>query len=569
MFRQPIVTVLGHVDHGKTTLLDYIRDTRVARKEAGGITQDIGATNVPMDLIFEIAGVYLTPIKDRIKIPGLLFIDTPGHLAFSSMREKGGAIADLAVLVIDINEGLMPQTKESLEILRKFKTPFVIALTKIDRLSGWRCHDKDFTGNFEMQSEMARQEFEKKFYSRVSELAEMNFNVELFNKVKDFTKEVAVVPCSGTTGEGILNLFVVLIGLSQKFLSEELEVSKQGKGVILEVKKEDKLGSNIDVILYDGTLSAGDRILVEGLEPIEIKVRALLKPVSIQDIRVEKKFIGVEKISASSGVKIIGKNVEHAIAGSNFFVIKSEAEKEKLLSEMSSDKKSREIEDSKSGIILRARTIGNLEALLNVFGSFPIRRAKVGVPTKEDMLLLENAPREERALICFGVENSFAEQAAAKKIKVIEGNVIYHLHEEFLAWRENLEKQVEAEKEERMKKIAKIKFLPDFVFRQSNPAVIGVEVIEGTLEEKQKLMNTEGRILGEVVQLQKEGQIFKKIEREDRAAMSISGATVGRQIREGDIMYTFITREDYRALKNYNKVNLELLEEIRKILGYR
>ena len=569
MFRQPIVTVLGHVDHGKTTLLDYIRKTRVAKKEAGGITQDIGATNLPIDLIFNIAGSYLEPIRDKIKIPGLLFIDTPGHLAFTSMREKGGAIADLAVLVVDINEGLKPQTKESLEILRKYKTPFVIALTKVDRVSGWRTQDKDFLKDFDLQSDLAKQDFENKFYTRVSELSQLNFNAELFHRIKDFTKEVAVVPCSGVTGEGVLNLFVMLIGLSQKFLSSELEVSDKGKGVILEVKKEHKLGSNIDVILYDGTLLTGDRILVEGVEPFEVKIRALLLPASLQDIRAEKRFEGVSKVTASAGVKIIGKNVEKSIAGSNFFVIRSDEEKKKLISEIITSTKSKEIEDSKNGIILRAQTLGNLEAMLNVFAGFPIRRAKVGVPVKEDLLLLENAPPQEKAIICFGVDNSLREAAASKGIKSIEGNIIYRLHEEFLAWRENLEKNLEEDREQKMKKIAKIKFLPDMVFRQSSPAVIGIEVLEGTLEEKHKLVNSEGRIIGEVIQMQKEGEVYKKIEREDKAAISISHATVGRQIKEGEIFYTFITKETYRELKDYEKTNIELLEEIKKLLGYR
>ncbi|MBN2094540.1 MAG: translation initiation factor IF-2 [Candidatus Aenigmarchaeota archaeon] len=569
MFRQPIVTVLGHVDHGKTTLLDYIRNTRVAKKEVGGITQDIGATNLPMNLIFDLASSYLEPIKNKINIPGLLFIDTPGHLAFTSMREKGGAIADLAVLVIDINEGLKPQTLESLDILRKFKTPFVIALTKIDRISGWKNLDKDFIKNYEIQSESTKQEFENKFYTRVSELSELDFNIELFYKIKDFTREIAAVPCSGMTGEGVLNLFVVLIGLSQKFLSEELKVSDKGRGVILEVKKEDKIGSNIDAILYDGTLSVGDRILVEGVEPFEVKVRALLKPASIQDIRVEKKFIGVETIAASSGVKILGKNVELSVAGSNFFVIRDDAEKANLLAEINTSTKSREIEDSKKGIILRAQTLGNLEALLNVFEKFPVRRAKVGLPTKEDLLLLENAPPEEKVLVCFGVQNPLSDMAEEKGIRVIEEGIIYKLYEEFIKWQENLEKELEAQKEARIKKLAKVRFLPDFVFRQSNPAVIGVEVIEGVLRDKTRLMGIDGKILGEVIQMQKEGEVIKTLEKEDRAAVSISGVTVGRNIREGDTMYTFVTREDYRELKGYEKANQDLLEEIRKILNYR
>ena len=285
-----------YVDHGKTTLLDYIRKTSVAQKEAGKITQDIGATDMPISIIFEIAKDYLKPIKDKIRIPGLLFIDTPGHLAFTAMREKGGAIADLAVLIVDINEGLKPQTEESLEILKKFRTPFVVALTKIDKISGWRTYDKDFSKNWELQNEMARNEFNQKFYSIIGELSNYGFNAELFSQVKDFTKELAVVPCSGITGEGLPNLFAVLVGLSQKFLIEQLELSKKGRGVFLEVKKDDKLGVNADIILYDGQLKVGDRIFVSTQPPTEVRVRALLKPDTFQDIRVEKKFVMLKKI---------------------------------------------------------------------------------------------------------------------------------------------------------------------------------------------------------------------------------------------------------------------------------
>ncbi|HIE41515.1 MAG TPA: GTP-binding protein [Candidatus Aenigmarchaeota archaeon] len=248
--RQPIVTVLGHVDHGKTTLLDYIRKTSVAKKEAGKITQDIGATNIPISIIFEIAKEYLEPIKYKIKISGLLFIDTPGHLAFTTMREKGGAIADLAVLVIDINEGIKPQTEESLEILKKFKTPFVVALTKIDKIFNWKTYYKDFIKNFENQSEIAKKEFEEKFYNIIAQLSNYNFNAELFSYIKDFTKEVAVVPCSGITGEGISNLFAVLVGLSQKFLINQLELSGSGKGVILEISKK-KMSSFLSITFTD------------------------------------------------------------------------------------------------------------------------------------------------------------------------------------------------------------------------------------------------------------------------------------------------------------------------------
>ena len=566
--RQPIVTVLGHVDHGKTTLLDYLRKTVVAKKEAGKITQDIGATDIPISVIFDIASEYLKPIRNQIKIPGLLFIDTPGHLAFSAMREKGGAIADLAILIIDITDGIKPQTEESLNILKRFKTPFVIALTKIDRLWGWRNESKDFSVNFKEQQERTKQDFYERFYQIQGELSGRGFTAELFFEVKDFTKEISIVPCSGTTGEGIQNLFAVLIGLSQKFLMDKLQLSDRGKGVILELKKDEKLGCNADVILYDGTLKVGDELLVELKDPISIKVRALLEPASLQDIRVEKKFVAVKEIKAAAGVKIIGKNVDAAFAGANFIVYKSEEEKMRLLEELKKEQVSNEIDKPIDGIILRTSTIGGLEALINLFYNAHIRRAKVGAPVKEDLIMLEDAAPKNKVLICFNVDNLFEDLAIDKKIKVIQGNVIYKLFEEYEEWVNKLEEEEEADKKRKMKKIVKIKLLPGFVFRKNNPAIIGVEVLAGNLVSGAKLVNTEGKVIGTANQIQKEGKHLKAIEKEEQAAVSFNGVTIGRQIKEGEILYSFISKEDYRELIKYEETDLKLLEEIKRILRY-
>ena len=115
--RQPIVAVLGHVDHGKTTLLEYVRGTTIVKREAGAITQHIGATEVPFDTVSKICGPLLK--EGTTNLPGLLFIDTPGHHSFSTLRSRGGALADIAVLVVDITEGFKPQTIESINILKQ------------------------------------------------------------------------------------------------------------------------------------------------------------------------------------------------------------------------------------------------------------------------------------------------------------------------------------------------------------------------------------------------------------------------------------------------------------------
>ncbi|OYT43668.1 MAG: translation initiation factor IF-2 [Candidatus Aenigmarchaeota archaeon ex4484_56] len=565
MIRAPIVTVLGHVDHGKTTLLDYIRKTTVAEKEEGRITQDIGATDVPISLIIKMSYDYLKPIKNKIKIPGLLFIDTPGHLAFTSMREKGGAIADLAILVIDINEGIKPQTEESINILKKFRTPFVVGLTKIDKISNWRSENKDFVKNYELQNEFAKGEFEEKFYRIVGELSNYGFNSELFIGIKDFTKELAIVPCSGITGEGIPNLFTVLIGLSQKFLS--LELSDRGRGVVLEVKKDEKLGNNMDVILYDGSLSVGDTLLFESKEPFEVKIRGLLKPAGIHDIRAEKKFINVDKVTAASGVKIIGKHIEKVVGGMNFVVIKSEKEKENFLIEK--EKLCKEIETDREGIIIRSSTIGGLEALIKLFDNVKIKRAKIGPPTKEDLIALETLPEIYRVLICFNVDNPFADLAKNKDIKIICNSTIYKIYEEYEKWKKELEEKIKKRKLEKTKKIAKIKLIPGYVFRQSNPAVVGIIVLEGSLSKGTKIINKDGKIIGEIIQIQKEGKNIDTAEKDEKVAVSISKVCIGRQVKEGEVLYTFISKDEYRDLKSCSEGYPEdLLREIKNILNY-
>ena len=132
------MVVLGHVDSGKTSILDKIRGTGVQGREAGGITQAIGASIIPIETIKKICGKLLDSLNIKLTLPGLLFIDTPGHAAFVNLRKRGGNLADIAILVININEGLMPQTIESINILKQYKTPFIIAVNKIDLVNGWR-----------------------------------------------------------------------------------------------------------------------------------------------------------------------------------------------------------------------------------------------------------------------------------------------------------------------------------------------------------------------------------------------------------------------------------------------
>ena len=279
--RSPTCVFVGHVDHGKSSILDKIRGTSIVKQEAGGITQKISCSKVSLENIKKLSGVIFNKLKFDITIPGILFIDTPGHASFTSLRKRGGNISDIAVLVVDIREGFKPQTIEAIEILKHYKTPFILALNKIDLLSGWRSNnDKYLIESINFQGEFVRNLLDQRLYEIVGRLHEYGFNSERFDRVQDFTKQVAIVPLSALTGEGIPELVMIISGLAQKYLEEKLKVHKeeQGKGVVLEVNEQKGLGCVLNVILYDGSLNVNDIILVGGLQKVVTsKVRGIFE----------------------------------------------------------------------------------------------------------------------------------------------------------------------------------------------------------------------------------------------------------------------------------------------------
>ena len=570
MLRQPIVAVLGHVDHGKTTLLDLIRQTAIAAKEAGGITQTIGTTEIPLETIKTISGQILNMFGFEISIPGLLFIDTPGHEAFVSLRKRGGSIADIAVLVIDISEGIMPQTEESMQILKNTKTPFIVALNKIDKIQGWHTHDESFLKNYQRQQDVTKEIFEERFYKVVSQLSHRGFESERFDRVQDFKKTVTIVPLSGKTGEGIPELLAILSGLAQQFLKGKLEKTEQSAGMILDVKEVTGLGTAIDCIIYDGKIAKND-FLVLSKPPMIAKIRALLMPEPLRDMRTEKKFKNVEEVNSAAGVKIAAPGLETVVAGSQIRTAKTFEEAEMLLNELEKEIEEVEIFTEKDGIILKADTLGGLEALINIFSKHPIREATVGNITKKHVISAEaNIEPSNRAIVGFNIHPSeeVLKLAQDKKLKVLTANVIYHLLEEYEKWVQE-EKEATRKKElDTITRPGKILILPGCIFRASNPAIVGCDVISGIVKPGYKLFKDD-KPIGEIKQVQSQGKSINEAKIGDKIAVSIEGPTVGRQINESDVLYTDITEEDYRKLKRFDKLlaenELKVMEEIKTI----
>ena len=565
IIRQPIISVLGHVDHGKTTLLDYIRGTVVASREVGLITQHIGATDVPFDTIKKVCGNLLDKLKLKVDITGLLFIDTPGHEAFTTLRKRGGSVADLAILVVDINDGLMPQTIEAIQILRQYKTPFVVAANKIDAITGYRTGIK-----IDEQIDRVKDEFYKKFYSLLAQLSEQGFDSNLYSQVTDFRKQLAIVPISAKTGEGIPELLMILMGLAQQYLGDRLaiEPNNPGRGTILEVKEERGLGTTIDVILYDGRIRRDDPIVVGAREPIVTKVKALLKPRPLDEMRDPRyRSQNVNEIYAASGIKIVAPNLENALAGAPIYVGSNELV-DKIREEIG------EIEFTKEnlGVIVVADTLGSLEAMVKLLAQngIPIRKGSIGKVSKRDTIEAYTVNQEDTYLgVVLAFNTSVLEDAMTYAsdhgVKIFSERVIYRLIEDYQKWITEDKEREKAEKAQLT--IAKFKILPNCVFRQSKPAIVGIEVLSGIMRTGCRLLTQDSKVVGKLKTMQLNKEDIKEARPGEKVAISIDDVAIGRQINENDVVYTFVSDDEIAGIKidELSDQEKDVLQEILKI----
>lgn len=579
MIRKVIVTLMGHIDHGKTTLADAIRETAVTASEPGAITQAIGASIVPIETVKKIAGKLLERLKIEITLPGFLIIDTPGHAAFINLRKRGGSLADLAVLVVDINEGFKPQTKECLEILKANRTPFVVAANKIDLLPNWKSQNPGFLEEIKAQSPQVIEEFEKRIYNLVEQLFKFGFYSERFDRVEDFTKQIAIVPLSSRTKTGLGELLMVLTGLAQKFLEKELEIgiSEHGKGTILEVKEEKGLGLTLDVILYEGKFKRGDFIVLGGLDkPICSRIRTLLEPMPLMEMRERKtKFKSVKEVFAATGVKIVAPGTEKALAG---MPLRScpEQDWEKIAQEIQEEFKDILIESDKEGLIIKADNLGSLEGLIYLLkeANIPVSSSSIGPVSKKDLIKAE-AMRERNpfygVILAFnvGLLPEAEEYLKGKAINLFCHNIIYRLMEDYQLFKEKLEREIEQEKLSSLVRPGKFILLKGYVFRQSHPAVLGVEVLAGQIKTNDWVMNKEGQVLTQIKSMEAEQEPINLLAEGKQAALALEKVTVGRQINEGEILYIDLPEEDFKKLKELKKYltksEIEVLKEVAEI----
>jgi translation initiation factor 5B len=561
--RQPIVTVAGHVDHGKTSLLDCFRDSSLQKGEAGGITQKISFTKFPLEQIRK-ACPLIEKSKINLEIPGFLFIDTPGHAAFTNLRKRGGSLADLAILVVSIKEGIKPQTAEVLQMLKANNIPFLIALNKIDNISGWSKKD-NLKECIESQTINVSEEFQEALLTFQGSLKEYGFDSDLYYDITDFTKKVAIVPCSARTKQGIPELLFVLCGLCQRFLKERLKVSDTAKGLILEIKK-DKTKESIESILYDGELKEGDEIAIASFgDPIVAKIRAIEEIDSLST-----KYKIVPKASAATGLRLHLTMKEDLVPGMPFQKVNNNLSKikEEFKKEVAPITKL-----DKQGIIIKADSLGSLEALMILLKQENIQILKAGIgPINKTDIISGKANLEinplDAIILGFNVEKE--QELEVGNVKLITNQVVYKLIEDLQLWRAEKQKEIEKEKLMELATICKVEILPQFVFRNSNPAIFGVKVLAGKIKVGLPLIDQNGEEVARVKSLQHEKSSVNEATEGQELALALPGLAFDRRLKEIKYLYSYISKEQFKTFKKNKDIlsqkELQVLQEIADIL---
>jgi len=565
--RQPVVVVLGHTDAGKTSLLDRIRGTGVQAREAGGITQEIGASFFPMETLETICGPLLSKTGGQLKIPGLLVIDTPGHEIFSNLRMRGGSAADIAILLVDVLKGLENQTMESIEILKERHVPFLVALNKVDMIRGWRKDTVSGKGNIALAAALKQQppewndELEERLYNVVGGLSRAGFQAEAFYRIQDFRKQVAIIPVSARYGVGIPELLAVLIGLAQQFLTTKLsqgaaQLSGRSKGIVLELQEEVGMGQTANIILTDGILHVGDKIVIVKREgATQTKVKALFMPKPLDEMRDPRdKFTAVNEVYAAAGVKLVSPDLEGVIPGTAVMTFENDAEFAALRTELEKDLGTLRRKSDNVGVVVKAGSIGGLEALLKMLEDrgIPVRLADIGDISKAEIVEAESVAERDPylgAIIGFDVKVLPEAKESAERAQIITSEVIYDAVESYVQWTVKKKEEDERDALKGVTMPAKVKAMKGNFFRRNDPAVFGVEVLAGKLRPKVRLMNQKGEEVGLVEQIQENGKNIPEASKGMQVAISVKGPTLGRTIKEDEDLYTFPTSHDAKILK--------------------
>ena len=585
--RSPICCVMGHVDTGKTKLLDKIRRTNVQDGEAGGITQQIGATYFPMESLRKKTDKLNQSLNLEYKVPGLLVIDTPGHESFTNLRKRGSSLCDIAILVIDIMHGLEQQTIESINLLRSRRTPFIVALNKIDRLYGWKAEvDAPFRESLARQDDNVIREFESRTQQITTQLMEQSLNSCLYYENEDYRRVVSLVPTSAHTGEGVPDLLMLLVQLTQQMMIERLMFHDDVEATVIEVKKIEGIGTTIDIVLVNGVLKETDTIVVAGMNgAISTPVRALLTPQPLKEMRVKGEYVHHKQLKAAMGVKIAANNLDDAIAGTQLLVLGEGDDEEELKDAVMADFEQvmGNVSTTGRGVCVQASTLGSLEALMEFLrvSNIPVASVNLGPIHKKDVMrasiMLEHQ-KEYATILAFDVKvtRDAAELAEELGVKLFTAEIIYHLFDQFTAYLDEVKERKREEVALEAVFPCVLRIIPENVFNKKSPLVFGVDIIEGIVKLGTPLVVPDKMVpdydnpgqekmleLGRIVSIEKDHKEQNLVKRGNAVCIKVEGSAAqsyvqyGRHFDHENVLYSKLSRASIDALKANFKEDLE------------
>lgn len=581
--RCPIVVIMGHVDTGKTKLLDKIRKTNVQEGEAGGITQQIGATYFEQSTLHKQTEKLNETEKFNITVPGMLIIDTPGHESFANLRSRGSSLCDVAILVIDLMHGLEQQTIESLKMLLKRGVPFVVALNKIDRCYAWKtCKDTPIRDALKEQPENTISEFRTRATNAKVELAEQGVNSNLYWEMGDDDWEnsdfIPLVPTSAVTGEGVQDVLMLLCQMAQRKVWRQLMWHANLQATVLEVKAIDGLGMTVDVLVVNGTLKEGDKAVFCTLDgPVVTEIRGLLTPPPSREMRIKSEYIHHKEVKGALGVKVIGNGLDKVMAGTPVMVIGPDDEEEDIKAEVMSDLSTLQdkLSTDAKGVMVQASTLGALEALLQFLREdtkppIPVSQIGIGTIHKRDVtkisIMNEKGCPEYATILAFDVpvEKEAREHAALMNVRIFTADIIYHLFDQFTKFMEELGERRRQEAAEIAVFPCICRVLPQHIFNQKDPIIVGMEVVEGILKVGTPLCvpALEGLHIGKVMSIEMNGKEQDTAKKGASVAVKIvnegnPNLTYGRQFDASHSLYSTLTRASIDALKENFKDKLD------------
>jgi len=581
--RCPIVVIMGHVDTGKTKLLDKIRKTNVQEGEAGGITQQIGATYFEKKTLLAQTAKLNETEKFDLNLPGMLVIDTPGHESFTNLRSRGSSLCDVAILVVDLMHGLEQQTIESLTMLRNRGTPFVVALNKVDRCYDWKtCKDTPIRDALKEQSEGTIQEFRSRSSDAKIQLQEQGVNSNIYWEMGDDDWEnsdfVPLVPTSAISGEGVQDVLLLLCQIAQRKLWRQIMWCANLQCTVLEVKAIDGLGMTVDVLVVNGYLKEGDKAVFCTLDgPIVSEIRGLLTPPPSREMRVKSEYIHHKEIKGALGVKVIGNGLEKVMAGTPVMVVGPDDEVEDIKAEVMSDltKLQEKLSTDKKGVMVQASTLGALEALLQFLREetkppIPVSAIGIGTIHKRDVtkisIMNEKGCPEYATILAFDVPvtKETREHAEEVNVRIFTADIIYHLFDQFTRFMENLNEKRREDAAAIAVFPSIIKILPQHVFNTKDPIIVGVEVVEGILKVGTPLCvpALDGLNVGIVTSIEQNGKEQETARKGASVAIKIVNEnnptiTYGRQFDASNSLYSTLSRASIDALKLHFKEKLE------------